>query len=231
MRYKKVYEAVFISRPNRFIAHCLLEGEEVIAHVPNTGRCRELLRPGVRVYVEKADNPRRKTAYTLIAVDKAGRLVNIDSQAPNRVVKEGLLSRRLILPGWEGAFHIQGEALWGSSRFDFRLESQSRRAWLEVKGVTLEEEGAALFPDAPTQRGLRHVEELIQAVQGGEEAFILFVVQMEGVKYFRPNTATHAAFGEALIAAEAAGVQLLAYDCTIAPDFLELKEPVEIILS
>ncbi len=231
MLYKNVFSAAFISRPNRFIARCLLNGEEIIAHVPNTGRCKEILRPGAKVILKEAENPRRKTAFSLIAAEKEGRLINIDSQAPNRVVKEALLNRSLILPGWEGEFCLQPEALLNSSRIDFALKGKNKLGWLEVKGVTLENGGIASFPDAPTQRGLRHVEELIKAAQKGEDAFIIFLIQMEGVKYFTPNNITQPEFGEALKRAKKAGVKLLAYDSSLDRDFLILKERVKIDLA
>lgn len=226
MQYHSIRPARFLSRPNRFIAYVELDGEQVVCHVKNTGRCRELLVPGCTVYLEQSDNPARKTAYSLVAVDKGGRLINMDSQAPNRAAGEWLAE------GGMGSFPvIRPETPWGASRFDFYLESPDRRGFLEVKGVTLEEDGAALFPDAPTQRGVKHLRELIRCQQEGYRACALFVVQMQGISYFTPNRRTHPEFAQALEEAAAQGVRLEAVDCLVTPATLTPGAPVEIRLE
>jgi len=226
MTYPNVSPAVFLSRPNRFIAHALFNGEEIICHVKNTGRCKELLVPGAMVYIQKSENPLRKTQFDLIAVRKDLRLINMDSQAPNRVFYEHLRSGKYI----EGIALIKPEARFGTSRFDFYVEAGERRIFIEVKGVTLGEDGVALFPDAPTERGVRHLRELMQCVATGYGAHVVFVVQMRGVRYFTPNDKTHAAFGEALREAVAAGVEVAALDCIVEPDRLEINEKIPIKL-
>lgn len=225
MTYSNVQKAVFLSRPNRFIAWCRTQdGEEVRCHVKNTGRCRELLAPDCTVFLNKADDPKRSTAYDLIAVSKDGRLINMDSSAPNRAAAE-------FLPKlYEGCTFFRSEYKWGSSRFDFYLERPCERRLVEVKGVTLEEDGHTLFPDAPTLRGLRHVEELIAACREGYAATLLFVIQMEGARSFSPNDRTQPAFREALLRAREAGVELLAYDCTVSETQMEICSPVPILL-
>lgn len=231
MRYSDIHPARFLDRPNRFIAHLELAGGEIItAHVKNTGRCRELLLPGVIVYAQHHDNPARKTAWSLIAVEKGGRLINMDSQAPNRAVEEDLLSG-LTLPGMDSpAVHVKREATYGGSRLDFYLETAGKKAYVEVKGVTLEEDGAVLFPDAPTQRGAKHLGELVNARKEGFLAYALFVVQMADVLWFGPNTRTDPAFAAALREAAASGVGVLAYDCKVSPDSMALNQPVEVRL-
>ena len=226
MKYHRVREGRFLRRPNRFLAHVELDGEEVVCHVKNTGRCRELLVPGATVWLEESDNPKRKTRFDLIGVDKGERPINMDSQAPNRVFGE-----------WAGAggFRpgltlLRPETTFGNSRFDFYWESSEKRGFVEVKGVTLEEDGVVLFPDAPTQRGVKHLEELMAAKAAGYEATVCFVVQMSGVQCFRPNDRTHPEFGEALRRAVQAGVEVLAVDCTVERDRLEIRQPVPIIL-
>ena len=227
MDYQNIKPGVFLARPNRFIAHVELEGEAVVAHVKNTGRCRELLTPGARVYLQEFDNPARKTRFDLIAVEKEGfGHVNMDAQAPNKVFAE-----------WAQGGHflpdltlLQPERTWGKSRFDFYYEAGERRGFVEVKGVTLEEKGAAYFPDAPTERGVKHIEELMACRAEGYEAFLCFVIQMEGIRYFSPNDRTHPAFGDALRRAAGSGVGMLACDCLVAPDSLRMNEKMEIIL-
>lgn len=223
MTYKQVEKATFLSRPNRFIAHVLLQEEEIVCHVKNTGRCKELLLPGATVYLAKAENPNRKTQYDLIAVEKGDRLINLDSQIPNAVAKEWLEQQPEITK-------IIPESRFGDSRFDFYLEKGNEKAYLEVKGVTLEENGVALFPDAPTIRGVKHLRGLTEAIRAGYHAYVLFVIQMKGISCFTPNLRTHPAFGEALSAAKNAGVTLLAFDCQVAPDHITLADPVEITL-
>ena len=243
MKYQNIRKAVFCERSNRFIAHVELEGEIVKAHVKNTGRCRELLLPGAAVYIEDFAGRMgsRKLRYSLIAVEKVvqdadGRennvLINMDSQAPNKVTAEALQNGHLKVSGMDELAEIRGEYTYGESRIDFYCKDRSGRELLmEVKGVTLEEDGVARFPDAPTQRGVKHVEELIRARQEGYAAGILFVIQMKGVHRMEPNWQTHPAFGEALQKAQTAGVEIMAYDCRVEPDLLELDEPVEVELG
>lgn len=230
MRYERVHKGTFLARPNRFIAHVELEGEIVVCHVKNTGRCRELLIPGATVYLQESDNPARRTKYDLIAVEKAGencaRLINMDAQAPNQVFGEWARSGAFL----QDLTLLRPETTWGSSRFDFYFEAGVRKGFVEVKGVTLEEGGAVSFPDAPTERGVKHIEELITCQSEGYEAYLCFVIQMEGVDFFSPNDRTHPAFGDALRRASAAGVNLMAYDCRVTPESLELGRSVEIRL-
>ena len=226
MRYTNVSRCRFLERPNRFLARVEMEGQEVLCHVKNTGRCRELLNPGAVVYLQKSDNPNRKTGYDLIAVEKGEMLINMDSQIPNYVAAEWLRKGRLFP---EDA-NIQMERRYGNSRFDIYAEAGDRKAFLEVKGVTLEVEGQARFPDAPTERGVKHVRELMGCVQDGYEAYLLFVIQMTGIQSFAPNWDTHPAFGSALQEAAQAGVQILAYDCQVRPDEIVLDQPVPVLL-
>ena len=192
MRYGEILPAVFLSRPNRFIAHVLVEGEEVVCHVKNTGRCRELLRPEARVWLEKGTNPKRKTAYDLVTVEKGHRLVNMDAQAPNKIFGEWALQLEA------GIRSVRPEVAFEDSRLDFLLETEQGRHYVEVKGVTLEEGGHVFFPDAPTERGVRHLHTLMRAVEQGHRATVFFVVQMADVLDFSPNDSTDPAFGQAL---------------------------------
>ena len=231
MRYQNVVKGRFLSRPNRFIARVELDGRDVICHVKNTGRCRELLLPGVTVYLEAADKPTRKTAYDLIAVEKqlpAQRtmLINMDAQAPNRVFREWAQAGGFV----PGLRLLRPESTYGNSRFDFYWEAaDGRKGFVEVKGVTLEVEGHAFFPDAPTERGLKHLEELMICRANGYEAAVCFVIQMEGIHTFSPNDRTHPAFGETLRRAAAAGVKILACGCTVEPDSLAISESVAVV--
>ncbi|MBP3475376.1 MAG: A/G-specific adenine glycosylase [Lachnospiraceae bacterium] len=228
MKYKEIIPAKFIERPNRFIAYVEIAGQKTKVHVKNTGRCRELLQDHAQVYLEKSDNPDRATAYDLVAVDKAGRLVNMDSNAPNKVVGEWLSSGGL----YQDVSLVRPETVFGNSRFDFYLESASgRKAFIEVKGVTLETDNIAAFPDAPSERAVKHVEELIEARAQGYEAYLVFVVQMEGIRHVEPNWQTQPAFGEALKRARSAGVKLLAYDCIVEKDSLRVHTPVPVVLD
>lgn len=231
MRYEKILCGSFVSRPNRFIAKVLVDGKEETVHVKNTGRCRELLLPGCKVYLSASDNPARKTAFDLVAVEKLREgksplLINMDAQAPNAVAEEWLRAGNLFPKGAE----VRREVTFGNSRFDFYLQHGARKAYLEVKGVTLEENGVARFPDAPTERGVKHIHELVDCVEKGYEAYILFVIQMSEMRRFSPNDVTHKAFGDALRAAAAAGVQILAMDCSVTPDSLILNAPVPVVL-
>ena len=225
MKYNNCHTGIFRSRPNRFIAIVEIDGEEQRVHVKNTGRCRELLQPGNTVYLEKSGNPERKTQYDLIAVEKqvpgGGRLVNMDSMAPN------LAAREWIEGGGLGDIQkLRAEATIGDSRFDFAGEQDGRRVVIEVKGCTLEEDGIARFPDAPTERGVKHVRGLTELAKTGERCVILIVIQMKGVHTFRPNWQTHPEFGEALLEARAAGVEIIAVDCEVRPGFVRIDAPV-----
>ena len=231
MKYEHVIPGTFLQRPNRFIAHVLINSKEEICHVKNTGRCRELLVPGCTVYCSVSDKPQRKTKYDLIAAEKrvAGRtlLINMDSQAPNAAVKEWLASGA---SPFGNISYLKPEYKYGNSRFDFYLECGKRKVFLEVKGVTLEDNGVVLFPDAPTERGFKHVRELIQCHAEGFETYVLFVVQMERALYFTPNKKTHPQFADALCEAQNAGVQLQAYTCKVTPDKMKIDKPIEIRL-
>ena len=230
MRYNDIISGIFLKRPNRFIAHVMIDGREEIAHVKNTGRCRELLIPGVMVYLQQHNNPKRKTRFSVIAVQKGELLVNMDSQAPNKVMLEAL-SQGLSLPGLMKPYtNIKPESVYGNSRFDFYVEAGQQEAYLEIKGVTLEDGGVAKFPDAPTERGVKHVRGLIEAANAGFLAYIIFVVQMKGISYMTPNDVTHEAFGEALREPHKAGVTILAYDCLVTPDTLQIDKAVPVIL-
>ncbi len=229
IQYRQVVEGVFLHRPNRFLAQVLIEGKEETVHVKNTGRCAELLQQGCKIWLSKSDRPQRKTKYDLIAVEKQGNrsqpiLVNVDSQIPNTaavewIPKSGLFSENAV---------IRREMRYGNSRFDCYVDDGTRRAFIEVKGVTLERDGIALFPDAPTERGVKHIRELTECLKEGYEAYILFVIQMKGINGFRPNDETHPAFGQALREAQQAGVRILAMDCVVTKDSLSLDAAVPI---
>ena len=221
MRYGKMVPGKFIKRPNRFIAHIEIDGKEEICHVKNTGRCRELLQPGVTVWCLDAENPNRKTHYDLIAVQKGERLINMDSQSPNAAAREWLLSG-----GLGEIEELKAEQVKGNSRFDFSFRKNGRECFLEVKGVTLENDGVCAFPDAPTQRGAKHVRELTELAKEGYGAYVLFVIQMADVKFLHPNDATDPAFAEALRQAAVAGVQILAMDCSVTEDTMTIRLPV-----
>ena len=231
MKYNRVVPGVFLKRPNRFIAHVCIHGKEEVCHVKNTGRCKELLVSGCTVYCAVSDNPNRKTKFDLIAVEKkvesSTLLINMDSQAPNAAVKEWLASGASPFGQID---LLKPECRHGNSRFDFYLECNKRKIFIEVKGVTLEDDGVVLFPDAPTERGVKHVHELIQCHAEGYETYILFVVQMERARYFTPNRKTHPEFADALCEAKQADVELLAYMCTVSPDEMKMDKPLEIKL-
>ncbi|HIZ07141.1 MAG TPA: DNA/RNA nuclease SfsA [Candidatus Eubacterium avistercoris] len=226
MKYHNIIEGTFISRPNRFIANVEAAGQVQVCHVKNTGRCRELLVPGCRVYLETADNPNRKTKYDLIAVKKGNLLINMDSQAPNKAAGEWL-EKRILYPDLK---ILKPEVKYDNSRFDFYIEAGERKIFLEVKGVTLEEGGIARFPDAPTERGVKHIRELMACMKEGYEPVILFVVQMKGIRRFMPNDETHKAFGDTLREAREKGVRILAYDCLVTEDSMEIRDPVPVVL-
>lgn len=224
MRYDNIVRGRFLSRPNRFIALVDIDGAETVCHVKNTGRCRELLVPGAEVYLVPGTAPGRKTPYDLVAVDKSGVLINMDAQAPNRVFAE---FARTFDPQ---ALSVRPEFRFGDSRLDFCLERPDGLHLVEVKGVTLESGGHARFPDAPTERGVKHIRELMRAVEQGHRATAFFVVQMAQVADFAPNDDTHPAFGAALRQAIAAGVQVVAYACRVTPDTMSIDRPVPVIL-
>lgn len=256
MKYKKIVSGIFLSRPNRFIAHVNIQGNNEIVHVKNTGRCKELLKPGAKVYLEdyQDDLRNRKTRFSLVAVEKLLEtdnsiklkdrddkrkilLINMDSLAPNKLVAEGLSSGAIQLPEFKGKpFYIKPESTYGDSRFDFYVEGirkkdmQECKAFIEVKGVTLEDEGIVKFPDAPTDRGVKHLKELRKAVEEGYMAYVVFLIQMKGVLYFESNDEMHPEFGQALREAAANGVHVLAYDCQVAEDEMQIKDAVEVRL-
>lgn len=233
MKYSNIISAKFIDRPNRFIATVEVSRGIEKAHVKNTGRCRELLISGAQIYLEDFEGRmgKRKMKYSLIGVMKGNQLVNIDSQAPNAVVKEALLAGSLQLPDMGHLTLIKGEHKFGDSRLDFYVEdADGQKGLIEVKGVTLEVDGTAKFPDAPTERGVRHIEELIGACEKGYEVYVIFVIQMKGISAMMPNDDTHKEFGNALRRAAAAGVHVLAYDCIVTEDSLEIDKPVPVIL-
>lgn len=225
MNYKNMVPGSFLCRPNRFVAHVKIEGKTETVHVKNTGRCRELLPEGAQVWCHRSDNPNRKTKYDLICVQKGGRLINMDSQAPNAAAGEWLRSG-----GFGEVTEVRPEVTYGNSRFDFAFQKDGRPCFMEVKGVTLENDGVCAFPDAPTQRGTRHLRELTQAAGEGYGAYVLFVIQMTDVKYLHPNDTTDPAFSAALRQAAEAGVTVLAMDCTITPDSMILRKEVQVCL-
>ncbi len=227
MKYRQIVEGRFISRPNRFVAYVDIGGIEEKVHVKNTGRCKELLVDNAAVYLERAENTERATAYDLIAVRKGNRLINMDSNAPNKVVGEWLLTKELF-PSLK---NVRAEKTYKTSRFDFYVETEEEKVFLEVKGVTLERENGVYFPDAPSERAVKHVEELIEAVREGYKAYILFVIQMEGVSFFAPNEETQPEFVQALKKAKKAGVEILAYDCTVTPDSMKIHNLVPVRLE
>ncbi len=226
LKYDNVTEGRFISRPNRFIAIVEIDGKEMTVHVKNTGRCKELLVSGCTVYLEKANNPERKTPYDLIAVKKGDLLINMDSQVVNGAAFEWVLKSGLF----SSDACVRREVIHGNSRFDLYIEDGERRAFLEVKGVTLEMEGKALFPDAPTTRGVKHLNHLAEIISDGYEAYVLFVIQMKGITSFSPHDEMHGEFGDALRNAQKSGVNILAYDCKVTPDSIEIDSPVKVEL-
>lgn len=221
MKYKNIRKGIFKERPNRFIAHVEIDGKIEVCHVKNTGRCRELLVPDATVYVEENDNLNRKTKFSLIGVEKGKRLINMDSQAPNKVVGEWLQSLPEVT-------YVKSEVRYGESRLDFYVETNDKKYFIEVKGVTLEDNGVVRFPDAPTERGIKHMKELVHCLEEGYGAYIFFVIQMENVDYFEPNDKTHKAFGDTLREVSQAGVKILAMDCKVGVDYLEINKQVEV---
>lgn len=225
MNYGEMVQGKFLSRPNRFIAHVQMDGKIEICHVKNTGRCRELLPEGAQVWCERAADPKRKTKFDLIVVRKGHRLINMDAQAPNAAAKEWLAAG-----GLGPVENLCTEVVHGDSRFDLAFTLDSQPCFLEVKGVTLEQDGVCAFPDAPTERGVKHLRGLTQAARDGYRAYVLFVIQMEDVQYFRPNDEMDPTFGQALRAAAQQGVRVLAVDCKVGVDSMEIRGPVEVRL-
>ena len=227
IQYKSMFTGKFLSRPNRFLAHVVIDGKEEICHVKNTGRCRELLQPGAEVWCQHHDDPGRKTAWSLIAVKKGERLVNMDSQIPNKLAAEYVKNGGLgFVPDT-----VKTEKAYGNSRFDVYYEAGERRGFVEVKGVTLEEDGVARFPDAPTERGRKHLLELQSAAADGYEAWVLFVIQMPDILRFEPNWLRDPAFAEALCQTSQNGVQIRAVECAVTPDTLSITKEVPIVLK
>ena len=226
MRYANMVPGIFRKRPNRFIAHVEIDGQEQVVHVKNTGRCRELLVPGAAVWCQRSDNPARKTRYDLIAVEKGGRLINMDSQAPNTAAREWLESG-----GLGKIENLRPETVHGDSRFDFSFTLEGKPCFLEVKGVTLENYGVCAFPDAPTERGAKHLRGLAEAVRQGYGAYVLFVIQMADVKYLHPNDRTDPDFGTALREAAAQGVHIVAVECRVSEDTMEISGSVPVHLE
>ena len=226
MIYDNIYRAKFLSRPNRFIAHIEIDGKTEVCHVKNTGRCKELLTENATVFVQKSDNPNRKTQYDLIGVLKGEQMINMDSQIPNKVFGDWAKNS-----GFFGSLtFIKAEKTYGNSRFDYYLETETDRIFVEVKGVTLEEDGVVMFPDAPTERGVKHINELCQCIKDGYKACIFFIIQMDNVKYFTPNKRTHPAFADALKKAAENGVGVYALDCKVTENSIVADKFVEIIL-
>lgn len=227
MKYKNIKEGIFINRPNRFIAEVEIDGKKEICHVKNTGRCKELLVKGAKVYLEKSENASRKTKYDLISVYKGETLINMDSNAPNRVVFEWLKLGKLF----ENITLIKPESKYKNSRFDFYVETDKKKIFVEVKGVTLEENGIASFPDAPTMRGIKHLQELVSAKEDGYDTYVIFVVQMKGCLSFTPNRKTHPEFADELINAKNHGVNIICTDCIVTKDELLIDEYIEVDLK
>ena len=225
MVYENMVPGIFLRRPNRFIAQVRIGGAEETVHVKNTGRCRELLPEGAEVWCQQWDKPARKTKFDLISVRKGSRIINMDSQAPNKAAGEWLTSG-----GLGELEQLRAETVHGDSRFDFSFIKDGKRCFLEVKGVTLETDGVCAFPDAPTQRGAKHLRHLTRAAREGFGAYVLFVIQMADVAWLQPNDATDPTFGQALREAAAAGVQVLAMDCAVTPESMKIRQPVEIRL-
>jgi sugar fermentation stimulation protein A len=226
MKYDNILKGKFISRPNRFIAHIEINGKIEVCHVKNTGRCKELLIPSVTVFVQENNNPKRKTKFSLISVIKENRIINMDSQVPNKIVYEWILNGNLL----KDITLIKPETKYNNSRFDFYVETKNRKIFIEVKGVTLENQGVVKFPDAPTKRGIKHVKELCDCVKEGYDAYIIFVVQMKDVLHFEPNVETHKEFSEVLKEAKKQGLHILAVDCEVKEDSINIRDYVKVIV-
>ncbi len=228
LKYNNVVEAIFINRPNRFIANVLINDKIEKVHVKNTGRCKEILRKGTKVYLEKSNNPNRKTKYSLISAHKGDLLINIDSQVPNDVVYSSILSNKI--PEISNVDLLKREVNYKNSRFDLYFEKNNIKGFIEVKGVTLEIDGISLFPDAPTKRGTKHIYEIISSIKEGYNSYIFFLIQMPDIKYFKPNTAMDKEFSDALLLAKEKGVNLLAYNSIVEPDKISLGERIKLLL-
>lgn len=226
MKYANIKEGIFIERVNRFIAHIDIDGKIEVCHVKNTGRCKEILVKGCRVFVQEFDSKIRKTKFDLISVYKANRLINIDSQVPNKMFSEWVKLGNLF----KDIKVFKSEVFYKNSRFDFYVEYEDKKAFIEIKGVTLENEGVVLFPDAPTSRGVKHLKELVSAREEGYEAYVIFIVQMEGVKYFIPNYETHKEFGDILSFCKNNGVNILAFDSVVLKDEIYIKDSVKVLV-
>ena len=226
MKYDHMLPGTFKSRPNRFIANIEINDKLEVCHVKNTGRCKELLTPDAKVFVQESNNPNRKTKFSLISVVKENRLINMDSQVPNKVVHEWILSGGLF----DNVTLIKPESKYNNSRFDFYVEADNKKIFIEVKGVTLEDKGVVRFPDAPTERGVKHIKELCNSLEEGYEAYVIFVIQMKDVLYFEPNSETHKAFADALKDAQKSGVNILALDCDVTENTIEIRNFVDVRL-
>ncbi len=226
MVYSNVISGKFISRPNRFIANVEIDGAEHVAHVKNTGRCKELFIPGAEVYLQISDKPGRKTKYDVIAIEQEDRIINIDSQIPNKVFGEFVAQGGFL----DNVTYVKPECAYKNSRFDFYIEADDRKIFAEVKGVTLDEDGVARFPDAPTERGIKHLNELADSVENGYTAYVVFIIQMNGIKRFEPNYKMHQAFGDALKPAAGKGVNVIALDCEVSPDSITIKGKIPVCL-
>lgn len=224
MKYENIIKGKFIERPNRFIASIEINGKIETCHVKNTGRCKELLIPNAEVFVEENDNPKRKTQFSLIGVVKDKRLINMDSQVPNKIVHEWILKGNLF----KDITLIKPETTYNKSRFDFYIETKDKKVFIEVKGVTLEENNIVRFPDAPTERGVKHIKELCDCKKEGYDAYIIFVIQMKDVLYFEPNEKTHKEFAEALREAKKIGVNIIAVDCDVKEESIDIVDYVEV---
>ena len=222
MKYENIVKGEFVDRPNRFIANVLINSKSEICHVKNTGRCKELLIKGATVYLQKSNNPKRKTKYDFIAVQKGERLVNMDSQIVNYVALEYLPYM------FEDITYVKPECKYGNSRFDIYVETETDKIFVEVKGVTLENDGVVRFPDAPTERGVKHLKELQKAVTEGYKAYVMFVVQMDNVQYFEPNNETHPEFAETLKEVSENGVNIVAYQCKVTPESITIKSQISV---
>ncbi len=226
MKYNNILKGKFISRPNRFIAYVEIDGNEEVCHVKNTGRCKELLTPNATVFIQKNDNPKRKTKFSLIGVIKGDRMINMDSQVTNKVVHEWILKGNLL----KDVTLIKPETKYKNSRFDFYVETKKQKIFIEVKGVTLENDGIVKFPDAPTERGVKHLRELVDCVKEGYDAYVIFVIQMKDVVHFEPNVETHKEFGDTLKYAKENGVNIVAVDCLVDEDSINIRDYVNVIL-
>ena len=225
MVYNNIKKGKFIDRPNRFIAHIEIDGVIETCHVKNTGRCKELLVPNATVFVQEFDSDKRKTKYDLISVFKSNKLINMDSQVPNKVIAEYLPQL------FNDIKYVKPESKYKNSRFDFYVETSTDKIFIEVKGVTLEKNGVVMFPDAPTERGVKHINELIECIEDGYLAYIIFVIQMDNVEYFKPNDDTHKEFGNALRNAQDKGVNILAIDCNVTENSIAAKNPVQVKIA